>query len=146
MRRLVPILALAAVLTAAYWFDGILPGIRNTATSTFDPAPLLWTLTAAKLAAALTVAGLGSLLFLWSPPSRLTGLVFALVGGLLLLAWPIAVTFHVDLPGFDVLNLYVRLGEDGLLVLVAPFVTAFGLLRLIWPVPTFGPRFNPAQP
>jgi len=131
MRRLVPVVALAVVLAAAYWFDGILPGIRKATATTFDPVPGVWTETIAKFAAAIAVAGLGWLLFVWSSPSRLTGLVYALVGGLLLLWWPLTWSFKVALPEFA-FGLSLRLSVDGLLNLTAPFLTVMGLVRLVW--------------
>ena len=55
----------------------------------------------------------------------------ALVG-----AWPIAVAFHVEIPGFAQLNLYMALGMGGpLLTLIAPFLFALGLVRLVLPLP-----------
>jgi hypothetical protein len=42
--------------------------------------------------------------------------------------------FRVEIPGFTALNLWLALGESGLLNLVAPFVVAIGLARLAFPV------------
>jgi hypothetical protein len=145
MRRLVPIVALVAALGAAYWFDGILPDIRKAVGITFDPVPGVWTETIAKFVAGIAVAGLGWLLFEWSPPSRLAGLVFTLVGGLLLFFWPLTLSLHMSLPS-AFFGLYLRLSVDGVLNLVAPFVTAVGLVRLIWPLPTSRARSSAVQP
>jgi diguanylate cyclase (GGDEF)-like protein len=136
MRRATSVLGLVAVLAAAYWFDLYLfPPIRRAAGNTFDPVPALWTSMAAQLAIALAVVGLGWMLFRWSPPSRLVGLVYLVVGLALVGAWPIAAAFNADLPGFAELNLYLALSQpSGLLALVAPFVAALGLVRLVFPL------------
>ena len=84
----------------------------------------------------LAVVGLGWMLFRWSPPSRLVGLVYLVVGSALVGAWPIAVAFHAEIPGFAQLNLYLALGMGGpLLTLIAPFLFALGLVRLVLPLP-----------
>jgi hypothetical protein len=145
MRRFIPIVALLVVLAAAYWFDGILLDIRKEVGITFDVLPAYWKESIAKFAAGIAVAGLAWLLLVWSPPSRLTGLVFALAGGLLVFFWPLTWSLNLNLLGSGFDGLYVRLGEDGLLALVAPFLTALGLVRLMWPLPTFGARSRAAQ-
>ena len=125
------------VLAAAYWFDlYVFPPIRQASGNNFDPGPAVWTAMAAQLAIALAVVGLGWMLFRWSPPSRLVGLVYLVVGSVLVGAWPIAVAFHVEIPGFAQLNLYLALGMGGpLLTLIAPFLFALGLVRLVLPLP-----------
>ena len=138
MRKVASLVGLAVVLAAAYWFDlYVFPPIRQSAGNSFDPGPAMWTAMVAQLAIALAVVGLGWMLFRWSPPSRLVGFVYLVVGSALVGAWPIAVAFHVEIPGFAQLNLYQALGTGGpLLTLIAPFLFALGLVRLILPLPT----------
>jgi len=135
MRKVTCVVGLAVVLGVAYWFDlHVLPGLQN-AIGEFNPAPSLWVEAAAHLAIALLLVGLGWLVFLWSEPSRVVGLIYAVAGAALLLAWPESVSFHIEIPGFAALNLWLALGEDGLLNLIAPFVTAMGIARFVLPLP-----------
>ena len=139
-RKALSLVGLAAVLAAAYWFDlNVLFPIRRTAGNEFDPAPAAWVELAANIAIALAVLGLVWLLFRWASPSRVVGAVYLVVGFALAAAWPIAVGFFMNrtlsVPVFDQLNLWYVLGERGLLYLVAPFIVAIGLLRLVLPLP-----------
>jgi hypothetical protein len=139
-RKALSLVGLAAVLAAAYWFDlHVLIPMRRTAGSTFDPAPAAWTELAADIAIALAVLGLVWMLFRWAPPSRVVGAVYLVVGFALAAAWPIVLAFFMNrglsLPVFDQLDLWYVLGERGLLYLVAPFLVAIGLLRLLLPLP-----------
>ena len=145
MRRFIPIVALAVVLAAAYWFDGILLDIRKEVGITFDVLPAYWKESFARLVAGIAVAGLAWLLFVWSPPSRLTGLVFALAGGLLVFFLPLTWSFNVNPLGIGLDGLLVRMGDDGLLALIAPLLTVMGLVRLAWPLPTAGARSGDDQ-
>ena len=137
MRKVASLVGLAIVLAAAYWFDlHVYPPIRRAAGDSFDPAPEIWIAMAAQLAIAVAVVGLGWMLFRWSPPSRLVGLVYLAVGSVLVSAWPIFLAFHVEIPGLTQLNLYMDLGMGGpLLTLIAPFLFALGLVRLVLPLP-----------
>ena len=137
MRKVASLVGLAVVLAAAYWFDlYVYPPIRQAAGTSFDPTPAVWIAMAAQLAIALAVVGLGWMLLRWSPPSRTVGLVYLVVGFVLVGAWPIAITFHVEIPGLTQLNLYLALGMGGpLLTLIAPFLVALGLVRLVVPLP-----------
>jgi hypothetical protein len=139
-RKALSLVGLAAVLASAYWFDlHVMIPMRRTAGNTFDPAPDAWTELAARIAIALAVLGLVWLLFRWAPPSRVVGAVYLVIGFALAAAWPIAVGFFMNrglsLPIFDQLDLWGLLGQGGLLDLVAPFLVAIGLLRLLLPLP-----------
>ncbi len=136
MRKVASLVGLAVVLAAAYGYDSwILPPMRRAAGQTFDPAPALWVQMFADVVIALAVLGLVWLLFRWSPPSRLVGLVYLLAGAALVAAWPLAAAFKLEIPGFAQLNLYLALGEAGsTLVLVGPSVVAIGLARLVLPL------------
>ncbi len=83
--------------------------------------------------------GLVWMLFRWAPPSRVVGAVYLIVGLALAAAWPIVIGFFVNqtvrVPVFDQLGLWGLLGQGGLLDLVAPYLTAIGLLRLLLPLP-----------
>ena len=51
-------------------------------------------------------------------------------------ALPVAFFFHVDMPGFAALSLYLALGDEGgLLSLLAPLLAAIGLARVVLPMP-----------
>ncbi len=138
MRKVASLVGLAVVLAAAYWFDlYVYPPIRQAAGNSFDPTPAVWIGMAAQLAIALAVVGLGGMPFRWSPPSRTVGLVYLVAGSVLVGAWPIAITFHMEIPGLTEINLYLALGMGGpLLTLIAPFLFALGLVRLVLPLPT----------
>jgi hypothetical protein len=138
MRKATSLVGLAVVLSAAYWFDlYVLPPLRLAAGNNFDPAPAMWTVMAAQIGVALAVMGLAWMLFRWSPPSRLVGLIYLVIGLGLAGAWPITLAFHADIPGFAQLNLYLALQQpDGLLTLIAPFLVALGFLRLVLPLPS----------
>lgn len=142
-RKALSLVGLATVLAAAYWFDlYVLPPLRRAAGINFDPAPAAWTVLVADIAIALAVLGLVWMLFRWAPPSRVVGAIYLVVGFLLAAAWPIAVAtvnHTVSIPGFAELNLYLALQQPySLLALIAPFIVALGLLRLVLPLPGRG--------
>jgi hypothetical protein len=148
-RKALCLVGLAVVLAAAYWYDRyVLIPMRRAAGNTFDPAPAMWTELAARIAVALAVLGLVWMLFRWAPPSRLVGAIYVVVGFALAAAWPVAVGFFMNrglsVPIFDQLDLWLLLGQGGSLVLVAPFLVAIGLLRLVLPLP--GRRREQATP
>lgn len=142
-RKALSLVGLATVVAAAYWFDlYVLPPLRRATGVTFNPTHELWTVLVADIAIALAVLGLVWMLFRWAPPSRVVGAIYLVVGFLLAAAWPIAVAtanHTVNIPGFAELNLYFALSQaNSLLALVAPFIVALGLLRLVLPLPWRG--------